>query len=369
MRFSQLAQVTLLAACGVLAESKSHTATFSFGGHTSEHQKSKSHASKSDDRNKQGPSNKTRAVTAVAPAAPVKPAPAPATSSELYSNIAKLDVGPQPISQNELEQGAKLYRAAWVASFDREQVEPAYFVRFAEHTRQFPERIAGASVLCIGARLGGEVRALTRLGALAVGIDLTPGFRNSHVLRGDASRLLFANSTFDMVYSNVLDHIPPSVLPTVFLEVRRVLKPGGFFMIDFAQGEYAANTLRTFRVDAPAIWTAASFRLVRERPFCRSMAALAAAEGSGDCVRGNPSGIPADTRGGRSDRTGGTAWVLQREGSPPAVDSTRVAAVALLLLVVVLAVVLVLVLCLRVRAEPSHNGAGVCDPETGRVEM
>jgi hypothetical protein len=30
-------------------------------------------------------------------------------------------------------------------------------------------------VLSVGARLGGEVRALTRLGALAIGVDFNPG--------------------------------------------------------------------------------------------------------------------------------------------------------------------------------------------------
>jgi hypothetical protein len=42
--------------------------------------------------------------------------------------------------------------------------------------------LVGARVLCIGARLGGEVRAFKSLGALAVGIDLNPGGYNMDVI-------------------------------------------------------------------------------------------------------------------------------------------------------------------------------------------
>ena len=96
------------------------------------------------------------------------------------------------------EQGSR-----WILRFDREAVEPVYYERFYRQQLQFGDRLTGQPVLCIGARLGGEVRALTRLGALAIGIDFNPGFRNTHVLWGDASSLQFANATFRHVYTNV----------------------------------------------------------------------------------------------------------------------------------------------------------------------
>ena len=43
-------------------------------------------------------------------------------------------------------------------------------------------RLRGATVLCVGARLGGEVRAFKSLGALAIGIDLNPGTLNMDVV-------------------------------------------------------------------------------------------------------------------------------------------------------------------------------------------
>ena len=150
--------------------------------------------------------------------------------AQLYDSCKALDVGPQPISQLEREQGAKLVRDGlrWIKSFDREAVEATYYKRFASDQQRVPGlRLAGEPVLCLGARLGGEVRALTRLGALAIGIDFNPGFRNPHVLWGDALSLQFADATFKVAYTNVLDHIDASGIGVVTRHVYRVLKPGG----------------------------------------------------------------------------------------------------------------------------------------------
>ena len=65
----------------------------------------------------------------------------------------------------------------------------------------------GRTVLCLGARLGGEVRAFKSLGAVAVGIDLEPGRGNMDVVFGDFHDVPFAADSFDYAYSNVLDHI------------------------------------------------------------------------------------------------------------------------------------------------------------------
>ena len=65
-------------------------------------------------------------------------------------------------------------------------------------------------VLCVGARLGGEVHAFQLLPqvSLAVGVDLNPGLRNPHVLYGDGQRLeQFKNASFGTIFTNVLDHV------------------------------------------------------------------------------------------------------------------------------------------------------------------
>eukprot|EP00966_Prymnesium_polylepis_P030097 699695-Prymnesium_polylepis.1 len=74
--------------------------------------------------------------------------------------------------------------------------------------------LGGETVLCIGARLGGEVRAFKSLGALAVGIDLNPGPDSLDVLVGDMEDVPFPARTFGLVYSNVVSAAnPPSALP------------------------------------------------------------------------------------------------------------------------------------------------------------
>lgn len=106
--------------------------------------------------------------------------------------------------------------------------------------------LAGRSVLCVGARLGGEVRGFTRLGALAIGVDFEPGARNRFVVAGDAHCLQFADSVFDYVFTNIVDHILR--LEQFVDEVTRVLKPEGEFICELQEGmgmgRYEARDLR-----------------------------------------------------------------------------------------------------------------------------
>ena len=118
---------------------------------------------------------------------------------------------------------------------------------FAEFRQRFETCavLAGArSVLCLGARLGTEVRALHDLGYFAIGIDLNPGENNPYVLPGDFHRIVFPGGSVDAVYTNALDHV--FSLENVVGEVQRVLRPGGVFVADlelgsaegFVPGEY-----------------------------------------------------------------------------------------------------------------------------------
>jgi SAM-dependent methyltransferase len=107
----------------------------------------------------------------------------------------------------------------------------------AEFTRRFAgcEALEQArAVLCLGARLGTEVKALHQLGYFAVGVDLNPGAENSYVLPGDFHHLVFASESVDAVYTNALDHAFD--LFRLIGEVRRVLRPGGLFVIDLLRG-------------------------------------------------------------------------------------------------------------------------------------
>ena len=90
------------------------------------------------------------------------------------------------------------------------------------------------SVVCLGARLGTEVRALHALNYFAIGIDLNPGENNLYVLPGDFHQLVFPDGSVDAVYTNVMDHVFD--LEKVIAEISRLLKPGGLFVVDLLQG-------------------------------------------------------------------------------------------------------------------------------------
>ena len=90
------------------------------------------------------------------------------------------------------------------------------------------------SALCLGARLGTEVRALRSLGHFAVGIDLDPGPKNAYVLHGDFHDLLFPDGSTDVVYTNAMDHVFD--LERMIGEVARVLRTGGRFVAEVDEG-------------------------------------------------------------------------------------------------------------------------------------
>jgi SAM-dependent methyltransferase len=94
--------------------------------------------------------------------------------------------------------------------------------------------VRGASVLCLAARIGTEVKAFADVGAFAVGIDLNPGPTNRYVLPGDFHELQFADACLDLVYTNSLDHAYEA--ERVLAEVHRILKPGGRFLLEAQRG-------------------------------------------------------------------------------------------------------------------------------------
>jgi len=92
----------------------------------------------------------------------------------------------------------------------------------------------GLSVLCLGARIGTEVKSFIDIGCFAVGIDLNPGRDNRYTVYGDFHNVQFADSSIDVVFTNSLDHVFD--IKQVMSEVTRVLKPGGLFMVEAIKG-------------------------------------------------------------------------------------------------------------------------------------
>lgn len=138
--------------------------------------------------------------------------------------------------QYVIQQSAKLNsKGAWCRKVDRHNQICLSMVLHRE-------RIAtpGMSVLCLAARVGGEVRAYRAFGCFAVGIDVNPGKDNKAVIHGDFHHLQFADSSVDLVYLNCIDH---AVDPyQVLSEIHRVLKQDGIFHFETENGYMEKTT-------------------------------------------------------------------------------------------------------------------------------
>lgn len=93
---------------------------------------------------------------------------------------------------------------------------------------------SGVSVLCLGARGGGEVRAFVDAGCFAIGIDLASASRK-FVLHGDFHDIQFADKSLDVVFTNSLDHANP--IEKVVNEIYRVLVPNGHLIVETISDE------------------------------------------------------------------------------------------------------------------------------------
>lgn len=160
--------------------------------------------------------------------------------------------------------------------FDRLQRKaPEDLAIFTERFRGCRALSEARSVLCLGARLGTEVRALHSLGYFAVGVDLNPGPDNPYVLSGDFHSLVFADSSVDAIYTNALDHVFD--LDKVVGEVRRLLRLDGLFVVDvivgyeegFVAGDYEALHWRNAGAFIDKIREAGGFTLEEFRDLGR----------------------------------------------------------------------------------------------------
>jgi SAM-dependent methyltransferase len=127
-------------------------------------------------------------------------------------------------------QVSKLSRVA--DRLERNRVEE--LEEFRERFEMCEQLQEGRNVLCLGARLGGEVEALHRLGYFAVGLDLNPGENNVYVLPGDFHAVVFPNGSVDSIYCNAIDH--SFDIETMLAEISRLLRPRGIFIAEIETG-------------------------------------------------------------------------------------------------------------------------------------
>jgi SAM-dependent methyltransferase len=96
----------------------------------------------------------------------------------------------------------------------------------AQRLPENPRLKHGSSVLCLAARSGAELQAFRDVGHHPIGIDLKP--LGDGVIYGDFHHVPFEDQSFDITFTNSLDHVYDSA---GFLnEVRRVTK--SYFILE-----------------------------------------------------------------------------------------------------------------------------------------
>ena len=163
-------------------------------------------------------------------------------------------------------QGSKIKKIkdTWLKKYDAE-----YREILREKLRQEGIVKSEMNVLCLAARLGGEVRAFIDLGCFAVGLDLNPGENNKYVLHGDFHNIQFVDNSVDAVFTNSLDH--SFDLTKTIKEIKRVLKPNGLFILESVVGEKEGYASRYYESmawetvnDLLALFTESGFKVIKK---------------------------------------------------------------------------------------------------------
>jgi SAM-dependent methyltransferase len=130
------------------------------------------------------------------------------------------------------QQKSKLYiREDFLRSKYEEKYRTQLFGRLKEQGVVKP----GMNVLCLGARLGAEIKSFLDLGCFAIGLDLNPGLSNKYVVYGDFHDIQYPSKVVDVVFTNSLDHAFD--LDLLIQEIKRVLKPNGLLILEIVRGD------------------------------------------------------------------------------------------------------------------------------------
>jgi len=175
-------------------------------------------------------------------------------------------LGPQDYTEYLKHQASKLPRIKGQIVANEWRCRIQLRERVGDHVS------VGMNVLCLGARLGGEVKAFIDCGCFAVGLDLNPGEGNKHVVHGDFHYIQFADDSVDVVFTNSVDHVFD--LEKFISEISRVLKAGGLLIIDFQIGAVIYPGLSSWESlwwlttdDILAPFLASQFEVVHKQDF------------------------------------------------------------------------------------------------------
>lgn len=169
----------------------------------------------------------------------------PSRWSELKSKIIQQFYVPSSNWQQSVRlPGISLRQYADYNSYLVHQRVALRFKDVSEYNVKFRKKLASriksislnksGTVICLGSRLGVEVKAFWDLGYFAIGIDINPSELSITTVNGDMHNLQFPANFADIIYCNCFDHAYN--LETVISELKRVLKPGGKLILESIRG-------------------------------------------------------------------------------------------------------------------------------------
>lgn len=171
--------------------------------------------------------------------------------AQVRSLYLKIPVAPSHLGADDLEALAREFPVAPPTY----GYDPDTLLRRGEERAQtlLPLVSGPGAFLEIGAADGMVLRALAARGHQAIGIDIEAGNLDAraraagvHFIRTDATRLCFADETFDVVFSfATFEHLPDP--RSTFTEIARVLKKGGHACIDFAGLGWSPNGAHMYK--------------------------------------------------------------------------------------------------------------------------
>lgn len=159
--------------------------------------------------------------------------------------------------QKEL-YGAHYQRHWYTAPFDyffnygKSELDPSYILSIlSPFASKLKQANSSPTVLDLGAGQGGAGKYLETLGIHTVNVDISRKIlaEAENGVIATAWRLPFSDDAFDAVHSkDMLTHIPTQLREHLFMELKRVLKPGGRGLISSAErrmeGDYQYPTNR-----------------------------------------------------------------------------------------------------------------------------
>lgn len=113
---------------------------------------------------------------------------------------------------------------------------------FSEIFQSYAGQLQGKqNAICLGSRVGQEVKALRDMGLQAIGVDLVPFA--PYTVQGDIHDLKYPDASFDLIFTNIFDH---ALYPEVFCrEMRRLCRPQGLILLRLQLGDIADDYTET----------------------------------------------------------------------------------------------------------------------------